>query len=84
MLSNEQMIKALEDFDLSSLVPKPRKTFTERLAMLALKGALYGYLIVTVFALGMFTTIYSDGILFEIDGIVSYWFDFGGELNNDL
>ena len=83
MLSNEQMIKALEEFDISHIC-KPRKTFTERLAMLALKGALYGYLIVTVFALGMFTTIYSDGILFEIDGIVSYWFDFGGELNNDL
>mgnify|MGYP003676723569 FL=1 len=83
MLSNEQMIKALEDFDISNIC-KPRKTFTERLAMLALKGALYGYLILTVFAIGMFTTIYSDGILFEIDGIVSYWIDFGGELTNDI
>ena len=58
------------------------KSIRERLAMVALKAALYGYLTLTIFALGYFTTFYSDGILFEIEGIASYWIDFGGELTN--
>ena len=42
------------------------------------KLTLLAYFGLTCFALGQFTTIYSDGILFEIEGLVGYWLDFGG------
>jgi len=42
------------------------------------KLVLLAYFALTMFALGQFTTIYSDGILFEIEGFAGYWLDFGG------
>ena len=42
------------------------------------KLTLLAYFGLTCFALGQFTTIYSDGILFEIEGLAGYWLDFGG------
>lgn len=52
----------------------PRKPLLGRLGKLTLLA----YFGLTCFALGQFTTIYSDGILFEIEGLAGYWLDFGG------
>ena len=76
--SNEQMTKALGDFNTSRVYwrkrQNPRKPFLGRLGKLTLLA----YFGLTCFALGQFTTIYSDGILFEIEGLAGYWLDFGG------
>ena len=42
------------------------------------KLVLLAYFAFTCFALGQLTTIYSDGILFEIEGFAGYWLDLGG------
>ena len=52
----------------------PRKPLLGRLGKLTLLA----YFGLTCFALGQFTTIYSDGILFEVQGFAAYWLDFGG------
>jgi hypothetical protein len=52
----------------------PRKPLLGKIGKLTLLA----YFGLTMFALGQFTTIYSDGILFEIEGFAAYWFDFGG------
>ena len=52
----------------------PRKPLLGKLGKLTLLA----YFGLTCFALGQFTTIYSDGILFEVSGFASYWVDFGG------
>ena len=52
----------------------PRKPLLGTLGRLTLL-AYFGF---TCFFLGQWTTIYSDGILFEISGFASYWIDFGG------
>ena len=52
----------------------PRKPLLGKLGKLTLLA----YFGLTCFALGQFTTIYSDGILFEIEGLAGYWLDFGG------
>ena len=52
----------------------PRKPLLGRLGRLTLLC----YFGLTCFALGQFTTIYSDGILFEVQGLAGYWLDFGG------
>jgi hypothetical protein len=52
----------------------PRKPLLGKLGKLTLLA----YFGLTMFALGQFTTIYSDGILFEIEGLAGYWLDFGG------
>jgi hypothetical protein len=50
----------------------------ERLALVLVKLVAILYFGFFCFCVGYFTTIYSDGILFEINGLVSYWIDFGG------
>ena len=52
----------------------PRKPLFGKLGKLVLLA----YFAFTCFALGQFTTIYSDGILFEIEGFAGYWLDLGG------
>ena len=52
----------------------PRKPLLGKLGKLTLLA----YFGLVCFALGQFTTIYSDGILFEIQGFAAYWLDFGG------
>jgi len=78
MTSNEQMTKALQEFKPSEYYRQfkaPRKTLL--LGKLA-KLTLLAYFGITFFVLGQLTTIYSDGILFEIPGFAGYWLDFGG------
>ena len=80
----QNIIKGLDDQVIARVYNRKRKgahkaaTITERLALVLAKltGLLYfGFL---CFCMGYFSTIYSDGILFEIPGLVSYWIDFGG------
>jgi hypothetical protein len=52
----------------------PRKPLLGTLGKLTLLA----YFGLTCFALGQFTTIYSDGILFEIEGLAGFWLGFGG------
>jgi len=77
-LSRRSLLLLNRLLHLDGVMSQSTRTFRERLTILCAKVALYGYLALTIFALGYFTTIYSDGILFEIDGIISYWIDFGG------
>ena len=53
-------------------------TFLERLASFLVKFTAILYFGFVCFCMGYFITIYSDGILFEVPGLVSYWVDFGG------
>jgi len=85
-MTNEQtIIKSLDDSAMARVYHRKRKavnkaaTITERLAFVLAKltGILYfGFL---CFCLGYFSTLYFDGLLFEIPGLVSYWVDFGGK-----
>ena len=79
----QNIIKGLDDQVIARVYNRKRKavnkaaTITERLALVLAKltGILYfGFL---CFCLGYFSTIYSDGLLFEIPGLLSYWIDFG-------
>ena len=85
-MTNEQtIIKSLDDSAMARVyhrkrnpAPNSAATFTERLALVLVKltGILYfGFL---CFCVGYFSTLYFDGLLFEIPGLVSYWVDFGG------
>ena len=81
---DQNIIKGLDDQVIARVYNRKRKavnkaaTITERLAVVLAKltGILYfGFL---CFCLGYFTTIYSDGILYEVPSVLSYWIDFGG------
>tara|TARA_R110000803_G_scaffold57325_1_gene115205 strand:+ start:238 stop:474 length:237 start_codon:yes stop_codon:yes gene_type:complete len=76
MTSTEQMAKALQEFE--PRVYDSRKPSKSPWQVKLAKLALLAYFALTMFALGQFTTIYSDGILFEVSGFASYWVDFGG------
>ena len=85
MTQLEQNIsKGLDDQVIARVYNRKRKgahkaaTITERLALVLVKLTAILYLGFVCFCLGYFSTIYSDGILFEIPGLVSYWVDFGG------
>ena len=80
---DQNIIKGLDDAAIARVYTRKRKgthkaaTFMERLAVILAKltGILYfGFL---CFCLGYFSTLYFDGLLFEIPGLVSYWIDFG-------
>lgn len=84
MTLEQNLIKGLDDAAISRVYTRKRKaahksaTFMERLALVLAKltGILYfGFL---CFCLGYFSTLYFDGLLFEIPGLLSYWIDFGG------
>jgi hypothetical protein len=79
----QNIIKGLDDQVIARVYNRKRKavnkaaTITERLAVILAKltGILYfGFL---CFCLGYFSTLYFDGLLFEIPGLLSYWVDFG-------
>ena len=81
---DQNIIKGLDDQVIARVYNRKRKathkaaTITERLALVLAKltGLLYfGFL---CFCVGYFSTLYSDGLLIEIPGLVSYWVDFGG------
>jgi hypothetical protein len=81
---DQNIIKGLDDAAIARVYTRKRKaahksaTFMERLALVLAKltGLLYfGFL---CFCVGYFSTLYSDGLLIEIPGVVSYWIDFGG------
>ena len=85
-MTNEQtLIKGLDDAAIARVYHRKRNpapttpTLMERLALVLVKlvGILYFGLI--MFCLGYFSTLYSDGWLIEIPGLVSYWVDFGGQ-----
>ena len=80
----QNIIKGLDDAAIARVYTRKRKsthkaaTITERLATVLAKitGLLYfGFL---CFCVGYFSTLYFDGWLIEIPGLVSYWIDFGG------
>ena len=81
---DQNIIKGLDDQVIARVYNRKCKavnktaTFMERLAVILAKltGLLYFGLI--MFCLGYFSTLYSDGWLIEIPGLVSYWVDFGG------
>ena len=83
-MTNEQtLIKGLEDAAMARVYHRKRNpapttpTLMERLAIVLAKltGLLYfGFL---CFCVGYFSTLYFDGWLIEIPGLVSYWIDFG-------
>ena len=84
MTHQQNIIKGLDDSAMARVYTRKRQatnataTFMERLAIVLAKltGVLYfGFL---CFCLGYFSTLYFDGLLFEIPGLVSYWVDFGG------
>ena len=83
MTHEQTIIKGLDDAAIARVYTRKRKatiaaaTFTERLAVILAKltGLLYfGFL---CFCVGYFSTLYFDGLLFEVPGLVSYWVDFG-------
>ena len=83
MTIEQNIIKGLDDQVIARVYNRKRKgahkaaTITERLALVLAKltGLLYfGFL---CFCLGYFSTLYFDGLLFEIPGLLSYWVDFG-------
>ena len=84
MTREQNIIKGLDDAAIARVYTRKRKsthkaaTITERLAVILAKltGLLYfGFL---CFCVGYFSTLYFDGWLIEIPGLVSYWIDFGG------
>jgi len=80
----QNIIKGLDDQVIARVYNRKRNpapttpTFMERLALVLVKLVAILYFGFVCFCVGYFTTIYSDGILFEINGLVSYWIDFGG------
>jgi hypothetical protein len=85
MTLEQNIIKGLDDQVIARVYNRKRKavnkaaTITERLALVLVKLVAILYFGFVCFCVGYFTTIYSDGILFEINGLVSYWIDFGGQ-----
>jgi len=84
MTPEQTLIKGLDDAAIARVYHRKRNPapttppFMERLAsfLAKLTGILYfGFL---CFCLGYFSTLYFDGLLFEIPGLLSYWIDFGG------
>ena len=80
----QNIIKGLDDQAIARVYHRKRNpapttpTFMERLALVLVKFTAILYFGFVCFCMGYFSTIYSDGILFEIPGLVSYWVDFGG------
>lgn len=83
MTHEQNIIKGLDDAAMARVYHRKRQathkaaTITERLALVLAKltGLLYfGFL---CFCVGYFSTLYFDGLLIEIPGLLSYWIDFG-------
>ena len=84
MTPEQTIIKGLDDEAIARVYHRKRNpapttsTFMERLASFLVKLTAILYFGFVCFCMGYFSTIYSDGILIEIPGLVSYWVDFGG------
>ena len=65
----------LQGLDNQALASPP---FSQRLAIWLFKVTAIANFGLIMFCLGYFSTLYSDGWLIEIPGLVSYWVDFGG------
>jgi hypothetical protein len=65
----------LQGLDNQALASPP---FSQRLALWLFKVTALANFGLIMFCLGYFSTLYSDGWLIEIPGLVSYWIDFGG------
>lgn len=65
----------LQGLDNQALASPP---FSQRLALWLFKVTALANFGLIMFCLGYFSTLYSDGWLIEIPGLVSYWVDFGG------
>ena len=82
---DQNIIKGLDDAAIARVYTRKRKathkaaTFTERFAMTLFKVTALANFGLIMFCLGYFSTLYSDGWLIEIPGLVSYWVDFGGD-----
>lgn len=83
MTHEQNIIKGLDDAAIARVYTRKRKavnktaTFMERLATVLAKITGLSYFGFLCFCLGYFSTLYSDGWLIEIPGLVSYWIDFG-------
>ena len=84
MTLEQNIIKGLEDEAIARVYNRKRQathkaaTITERLALVLVKVTALLYFGFVCFCIGYFSTLYSDGLLIEIPGLLSYWIDFGG------
>ena len=84
MTPEQTLIKGLDDAAIARVYhrkrnPAPKNpAFTERLALWLFKATALANFGLIMFCLGYWSTLYSDGWLIEIPGLVSYWIDFGG------
>jgi hypothetical protein len=84
MTHEQTIIKGLDDAAIARVYHRKRQathkaaTVTERLARALVKVTALLYFGFVCFCIGYFSTLYSDGWLIEIPGLVSYWIDFGG------
>ena len=86
MSLEQNIIQGLDDAAIARVYNRKRNpapttpTFMERLASFLVKLTAILYFGFFCFCMGYFTTIYSDGILFEIVSLdFAYWIDFGGQ-----
>ena len=81
---DQNIIKGLDDQVIARVYNRKRQathkaaTFTQTIALWLFKATAIANFGLIMFCLGYFSTLYSDGLLFEIPGLVSYWVDFGG------
>ena len=84
MTHDQTIIKGLDDSAMARVYTRKRQatnataTLMERLATVLVKATAILYFGFVCFCIGYFSTLYSDGWLIEIPGLVSYWVDFGG------
>jgi len=84
MTHEQTIIKGLDDAAIARVYNRKRQathkaaTITERLALVLVKVTALLYFGFVCFCIGYFSTLYSDGLLIEIPGLLSYWIDFGG------
>ena len=84
MTPEQTIIKVLDDEAIARVYHRKRNpapttpAFMERLALVLVKLVAILYFGFVCFCVGYFSTLYSDGWLIEIPGLVSYWVDFGG------
>ena len=84
MTHEQTIIKGLDDAAMARVYHRKRKathkaaTITQTLALWLFKATALANFGLIMFCFGYFSTLYSDGLLLEIPGFVSYWVDFGG------
>jgi hypothetical protein len=84
MTLEQNIIKGLDDAAIARVYHRKRNpapttpTLMERLATVLLKATAILYFGFVCFCIGYVSTLYSDGLLIEIPGLLSYWIDFGG------